>query len=121
MSVVDPSAHLVHLLQRQIGSVANRPALRGQTSAGAATASSGLATLAAERIRGIRPDDPQRRSKALRVFLECVMQQAFGPQAVHDPDFAPMLDAVQQQMQDEPKFAEAAEALARVLVGEPAR
>ncbi len=72
----------------------------------------------AERIRGIRADDPDRRSKALRVFLESVMQQAFGAQAVHDPNFAPMLDAVQQQMRDDPQIAQAADALARVLVGE---
>jgi hypothetical protein len=119
MTTVDPSATLVHLLQRQITSVAGKRAVaRGQSPATAAATPSKLASLAAERIRSIRPDDPERRSKALRVFLECVMQQAFGAQAVHDPNFAPMLDTVQQQMRDDPKIAEAAEALARVLVGE---
>lgn len=119
MPSVDPSANLVHLLQRQITAVAgNGPALRREAAASAPSATASVATLAAERIRGIRRDDPDRRSKALRVFLECVMQQAFGPLAVHDPNFAPMLDAVQQQMRDDPKIAEAAEALAKVLVGE---
>lgn len=119
MSAVDPSSHLVQLLQRQIRSVAGtRAPSRAPSPDATASTSSHLASLAAGRIRGIRADDPDRRSKALRVFLESVMQQAFGAQAVHDPNFAPMLDAVQQQMRDDPQIAQAAEALARVLVGE---
>jgi hypothetical protein len=119
MTVVDPSSQLVRLLQRQITSAAgSRATMRGRSPAATTASSNGLAMAAAERIRGIRADDPQRRSKALRVFLECVMQQAFGAQAVHDPSFGAMLDAVQQQMTDDPRISEAADALAKVLVGD---
>ena len=121
MTAIDPSTHLAQLLHRQISSVAaaGKSAAPGRTEKQpSSTGTSRVATLAAERIRSIRADDPQRRSKALRVFLECVMQQAFGAEAVHDPNFAPMLQAVEQQMRDDPHVWAAADALARVLVGE---
>jgi hypothetical protein len=120
MTTIDPSTHLAQLLHRQIASAAaTGKVARGRADKQSSpTTTSRVATLAAERIRSIRADDPQRRSKALRVFLECVMQQAFGAEAVHDPNFAPMLQAVEQQMRDDPQVSAAADALARVLLGE---
>lgn len=121
MTSIDPTTGLAQLLQRQVaGMAASRHPGTSPAGAGALPAPR-LAGAAAERIRAIAPDDPQRRGKALRVFLECAMQQAFGPGAVNDPNFAPMLDAVQQQMGEDPDMARATEALADVLVEEAGR
>jgi hypothetical protein len=45
------------------------------------------------RVRSIAPDDPQRRRKALRTFVESALTQEFGAQASTDLLFQEMVDA----------------------------
>ncbi|MBA2673918.1 hypothetical protein [Ramlibacter sp.] len=105
---------------RQRGGVSAKDGKRDRpAAAGAAkqdTGSDDLALLAAERIRGIRADDPQKKQKAVRVFLESVLLSELGPALVNDPGFSRMVDHVQQQFQDDPQLAQAADQAAELLL-----
>lgn len=75
-----------------------------------------LASIAAERIRGIQPDDPQKNQKAIRIFLESVLLAELGPALSSDPEFARMVDHVQQQLDGVPELALAAQQAADLLL-----
>lgn len=59
----------------------------------------GAAAFVAVRIRAIQPDDPQRRRRVFRAFLEGSLLNLFGPDATLDPAFQAMVDQVQEAMQ----------------------
>lgn len=59
----------------------------------------GAAAFVAGRVRAIQPDDPQRRRRAFRVFLEGTLLNLFGPDAMLDPAFLAMVEQVQDAMQ----------------------
>ena len=75
-----------------------------------------LASVAAERIRGIQPDDPQKSQKAIRIFLESVLLAELGPALISDPEFARMVDHVQQQLDSSPELALATQQAADLLL-----
>lgn len=75
-----------------------------------------LAVLAAERIRGIRADDPQKKQKAVRVFLESVLLAELGARLVNDPAFGRMVDHVQQQFESDPQLSQATDQAAELLL-----
>jgi hypothetical protein len=70
---------------------------------------------AVQRIRSIPRDDPDRPRKALRVYLETTLLQAFGPQLALDAGFARLLDAVQERMAADPQIAAVADRAAALL------
>jgi hypothetical protein len=74
-----------------------------------------LATAALQRIRSIAQDDPDRSRKALRVYLETTLLQAFGPQLALDAGFTQLLDAVQDRMAADPQIAAVAERASALL------
>ncbi|MES2938200.1 MAG: hypothetical protein V4864_10995 [Pseudomonadota bacterium] len=126
MSRLEPADPLAALMRVQIQSLRQRGGISAKDArrernpaAGAARqdAKSGdLAMLAAERIRGIRADDPQKKQKAVRVFLESVLLSELGPALVNDPGFGRMVDHVQQQFQNDPQLAQAADNAAELLL-----
>lgn len=54
-------------------------------------ARSHVATLAS-RLAALRPDDPQRTRKALRLFIEAVLLDEFGAALILDADFQRLVD-----------------------------
>jgi hypothetical protein len=54
-------------------------------------AASHVATLAS-RLSALRPDDPQRTRKALRLFIEAVLLDEFGGALILDADFQHLVD-----------------------------
>ncbi len=78
--------------------------------------SADLAGLAAQRVRSIEPDDPQRERKAVHIYLETVLLAQLGPAMVNDPSFHMMVDQVQQQMEADPALALAMGEAARALL-----
>ncbi|HVZ46109.1 MAG TPA: hypothetical protein VHA82_20045 [Ramlibacter sp.] len=130
MTRLDAADQLAALMRVQIASL--RQAANAKTSAKAgakpnspaksppATASTktsaDIAALAAERIRGIAPDDPDRKRKALRAFLECVLREELGAALVSDPAFGRMMDHVQRQFESDPALASAAAQAADALL-----
>lgn len=103
---------------RQGGRSSRRPVSNSSTHglAGNQEKAADAASIAAERLRAIAADDPQREQKALRVFLESVLLAELGSELVSDPAFGAMVDHVVRQLQADPELARAAgEASAMLL------
>ena len=67
-------------------------------------------------MQGIAPDDPHRRQKAVRLFLQAELVREFGDGMLNDPQFGTMLDAVQGQMAQDEMTAAAVSALGDLLL-----
>ena len=120
MTIIDPRIGLAAALQAQAAARRSRERSATNAAMGEAPVASPALSLA-DRIRAIPADDPQRRGRAVRMFLESELLREFGGGLVNDPQFAAMVDAVHQQMRDDPAMAQATEALADVLLAEGAR
>jgi hypothetical protein len=76
------------------------PGLRhGKPTAQAGPSREDLATTIARRVAVIGKDDPDRRRKAFRIFLESLMLDEWGAQLLNDPGFQQLVDTVQAQME----------------------
>lgn len=121
MSGLDPTNHLAALIRVQVASLRRRqdiksPVGKRQPVITDAPSTSDLATVVAQRIRCIAPDDPQRERKAFRIFLETVLLSELGQELVGDPAFARMVDHVQSQMEGDPELAKSSGDAARLLL-----
>jgi hypothetical protein len=117
LTTIDPSNPIALALRAQLAAVREQ----GRAKAGAAArdrpAELGRTTGAlAQGIAAIAPDDPDRRRKAVRVFLQAEILREFGQSLLNDPQFGTMLDAVQEQMGQDEKTAAAVSALGDLLL-----
>lgn len=64
-----------------------------------------LPQLLASRLRTLGDDDPQRRGKAMRVFLESVLTAEMGEAFMASPQFTTVVDRVQRQMEQDAELA----------------
>jgi hypothetical protein len=110
---IDPSQSLIGLLKARIASARPRASARSARSQETPAAS---ASSLAQRIACIGADDPDRKRKAVRLFLESELVREFGPAVLNDPGFPQMLDAVQDQMAQDPASAQAVAALGDLLL-----
>lgn len=118
MTSIDPSQSLAALLRNEISALRGRVATArpiGNTAPAQRT-NADAAGAAAARIQALSPDDPDRKQKALRIFLESVLLQEFGAHLLQDPSFSRMVDAVQVRMQSDSEMAAAADQLGDVLL-----
>lgn len=119
MTFIDASQRLAGLLRTQVPAFRVRQGgARGKAKAAERSAdqSSDLAGVVAQRIQALSADDPDRKRKALRIFLESLLLQQLGPQLLRDSSFNTMVDSVQGQIQADPETASAADALGELLV-----
>ena len=114
MSLIDPRLPLASVLRAQLARVRERARTTG-ASAPAGVADATAATLP-QRIQAIDPADPDRRRKAVRIYLESELAREFGTGVLNDPAFPQMVDAVQQQMQEDAQTAAAVQALGDLLL-----
>jgi hypothetical protein len=70
------------------------------------------------RIRALDVDDERRHSKAVRIFLEGVLQREFGDAMINDPAFYTLIDDVQSAMESDPGTSESLRGLIRRLTEE---
>lgn len=111
MTTIDPR-HSVPALPVRLASLRQELARTGRAASGAqASQADAPAAVLAQRIAAIAQDDPERRRKAVRVVLEAELAREFGAPLLADPRCADMLDAIQQQMQQDPESARAVESL----------
>jgi hypothetical protein len=120
LTAIDPAARLAALMRSQLGALRRpQPASRTPGQPAQRRAAAGDADLAAKvalRLRAIDPQDPDRDSKAARIYLESVLLAELGPGLANDPAFALMVDDVHAQMAGDPPLARAlAEAAALLL------
>lgn len=113
MSSINPLDGLAEILRRRIASeaAAKGRKLGGTKEAGGAAnaqrpSPEALKQRLAEGIEGIALDDPERKKKALRVFVEGVLAWQFGDALLNDPRFAELAGEVQATLEKEPQFVE---------------
>jgi hypothetical protein len=118
VTTIDPHQRLAAALQQQLGALREhaRTQAAGKASASPRVAASRLSASTLQRLGCIAPTDPDRRRKAVRVYLEGELARQFGDAVLNDAAFPQMLDAVQQQMSADAQVAAAVQALGDVLL-----
>ena len=119
MTTIDPGNRLAAAVHAELAALRERTAARAHVQGKPAARpqeADGVAGAVAQRIAGIAADDPHRRQKAFRVFLESAILHAFGGALIHDADFPAMVDVVQSRLQADAQLARAAEELAGYLL-----
>src|SRR5437016_1460833 len=108
---MDPISNLnkiVESLRRRVGESPGKVGQKtGGAQPGAVTEPAGnhiydLQRQVAERIRAVDADDPHRREKATRIFLESVLRREYGDGLLNDPRFLDMLEDIQASMEADP-------------------
>jgi hypothetical protein len=118
MPVIDTSSHLAAMIraqfdarlpmqgQRQAAAVRDEP--RAVRDAGddppKASGDAGLRRLVALRVRALAPDDPQRRRKAFRIFLESILLQTFSARRLGHGHLDTLVDVVLERMDGDPEL-----------------
>lgn len=117
MTTIDPNQRIAAVLREQVAALRQRSSTPNAPGTRADAASARPASeVMAQKIRAIAPADPDRRRKAVRVLLESEIAREFGAALLNDPAFPQMLDAVQQQMQDDAETAAAVLKLGDLLL-----
>jgi hypothetical protein len=119
MTTIDPHQRLA-ALQSQLAALRDRARVRSEPAAQTGAAHQQPVPVAgsamAQRLQAIADYDPERRQKAVRVYLESELVREFGDGLLNDPVFPRMVEAVQQQMQADAPTAAAVQALGDVLL-----
>jgi hypothetical protein len=104
MDPVGKLSRALALMRRAVGTGRQASgASAGRPDAGLATAGQqDVAHAVVRRLREIPPDDPEWRTLALRVFLEQVLLEEFGPGLKNSPRFQEMVGEVQRMMDGDP-------------------
>lgn len=117
VTTIDPRMHLAAALQAQLAAVRERSRVPQRARApGAAAPPGAQAAGMAQRMSAIDRGDPDRRRKAVRVYLESELSREFGAGLLNDPSLPLLLDAVQQRMQEDAATAAAVEAVGDLLL-----
>lgn len=116
MTSIDPRHRLDALLREQMTRLRER-ARAAQPGEPAVRHGEAQATqLLAAQVAALDPADPDRKQKAVRLFLESELAREFGPALLNDPAFSGMLDAIHGQMRADPQVGRAMESLGEWLV-----
>src|SRR5437763_15499504 len=118
VTFIDPRHSVAAALQARLAAAGVRRRTSGPATDTAAAGGSAQRAAAAltQRIASIDRTDPDRRRKAVRVVLESELSRAFGAGLLNDPGFPVMLDAVQDQMEDDGEVAAAVRTLGDLLL-----
>lgn len=120
MSRIDSAGRIAEIIRRQVDALRD-PAPRGAGRAGgpprpAPGESASLGAVIARRVQAIDPDDPERRRKAFRVFLESVLLAELGEALINDAGFYQLVDQVQTRMQADAELLRAMDEAADLLL-----
>jgi uncharacterized protein with ATP-grasp and redox domains len=121
MSSISKTERLLQSMRTQAKALEQRTAASAQpaSEAPAQARRRQVARHVLQRVREIGADDPQRRRRAMRVFLEGNVLALFGIEALADSQMQRMLDDVLQTMQADSQLATAVERAAdRLLAGD---
>ena len=116
MTSIDPRHRLDALLREQMARLRER-ARTAKSDAPAVRHRDVQATqLLAAQVAALDPADPDRKQKAVRLFLESELAREFGPAVLNDPAFSSMLAAIHEQMRADTQVGQAMENLGEWLV-----
>ena len=128
MPPIDSVSQLTSLLRAQVEGLrlrgrSNEPAANpGKTSASSsspstqATGDGLIHYLVAQRVQGIAMDDPQRKRKTFRIFLESVLLQEFGMNLIGDSGFQQVVEEVLQRMESDDELHAAMQEASTLLL-----
>jgi hypothetical protein len=124
VSRIDSAGRIAEIVRRQVGALRD-PASpgtgrsAGQEQRSTSREAASLGAVIARRVQAIEPDDPDRRRKAFRVFLESVLLAELGEALINDPGFYQLVDQVQTRMQTDADLARAMDEAADLLLARP--
>lgn len=119
MTIIDPRSTLAVTLREQIAAlrVRSHPPANASSAIGSPPRQAAeMLSVLAQRIRGLDPTDPERGTKAVRLFLEGELVKEFGDALLNDASFPELVDAVQKQMRDDREMAAAVDTLGAWLL-----
>jgi hypothetical protein len=117
LTTIDPTQQVALAMQAQLAALRERARAKGAPAPQASPSQQGrISGTLAQRIQAITPDDPDRRQKAVRIFLQSELVREFGDGLLNDPQFGTLLDAVQGQMAQDETTAAAVTALGDLLL-----
>lgn len=83
------------------------------------SATTSLDSLVAQRVAALTHDDPHRRRKVFRIFLESVLTMEFGTQLIGDSGFDQLVEQVLVQMESDPELSAMIDAATQALIEVP--
>lgn len=127
MTQIDGASRLAAMIRAQVATLGSRRADAAvpRQDAGKRDPAQGaqgtgtepdLAGVIARRVAAIDPNDPDRRRKAFRVFLETVLLAEFGESLMNDARFYQLVEDVHRHMESEPEVAAAIEEASRLMI-----
>jgi hypothetical protein len=118
MTTIDPRQRVAAVVRQEVAAFRAPTAGRQPASqpGSEASAAASLSAVVAQRVQALSADDPRRKHKAVRIFLESVLQRELGAGIVQDAAFADMVDAVQGQMAQDAQLAAAVDQLGDFLL-----
>jgi len=110
MDPIKPLNGLTEILRKQIASEV--AAKGGARAAGKSTpvqqnqlaqrsSTSALRHKIAEVVASLDPDDPRRKQKVVRIFVENTLSWKFGSELINDPGFSTLVDDVSEALESE--------------------
>jgi hypothetical protein len=104
MPNIDSTSRFLSQIREQVSTAALQArAARGRPTAPARPARVSSAPdpqrMLVQRVRTIDPDDPDRRKKAFRVFLESILADELGKHLLNDPAYQRVVEDVYRTME----------------------
>ncbi|HEX7888953.1 MAG TPA: hypothetical protein VF522_06285 [Ramlibacter sp.] len=116
MTSIDPRRGIDALLRDQLGRLRERGRATKSGDIHARSQDAQANELLSTRLAALDPADPDRKQKAVLLFLESELAREFGPAILNDPAFSGMLDAIHGQMRADAQVGQAMESLGDWLV-----
>jgi hypothetical protein len=112
MSPIDPFNPVLAQIRAQALAFRKRASPGGATSAdprspGAAEGETDWLGQVAQSVSAISADDPQRRRKAFRIYLQAVLARECGIRGVDEPGFQELVDRVLESMETDARLKNA--------------
>lgn len=116
MTSIDPRHRLDALLREQMARLRERARMAKPGPPTVRHRDVQATQLLAAQVAALDAADPDRKQKAVRLFLESELAREFGPAILNDPAFSGMLDAIHGQMRADAQVGQAMESLGDWLV-----
>jgi hypothetical protein len=120
MTSVGPTSQLISIIREQLNSAQSlRFSKRTHTTNNmprSTQSAQGLFEMTAKRIRTIDRDDPFRKRKAFKFFLESVLLGELGEEMINDPAFYQLVEQVQRTMESDDVLSAQIEEAGEVLL-----
>lgn len=136
MALIDQASHLSSLIRSQVAAtpvgrepghvIGKRPGDAKQTPEAPTDRNDfgrvkdsfgyGIDPLVLQRVRSLAPDDPQRRRKAFRIYLESTLSAEFGPALAGSAGFEQLVEQVLLQMESDSELNATIQKAADILL-----